>query len=305
MKKLILLAGIAAMAMPVSAYATSTGGCRYNCGGDSDWDSSGSFNEDTDIDVEYDNDLDASIDVDVEYDKDVSLRGHVNLRGNINVNSSAVAFSDPKLIVEKNEVDGGDWDYKNGARPAATNTTQVDSVGGNGNIGVNAVAGQNNVQANTGAIATAPGGNANDRPDHNPKKDGSYDRDGNAGWAEASTIALQKVWDNDFDGGKTSNTAKLGDVKGNGNIGVNVASGAFNNQANVLTMAVVKDGALAEANVGALLISLENDTNVAAGSTNHTEIHCIEGNGNVGVNVATGVGNIQHNSLTIATSVHR
>ncbi len=83
---------------------------------------------------------------------------------------------------------------------------------------------------------------------------------------------------------------------------MNAASGAFNNQANVLTMAVVKDGALAEANSGVLLISLENSTSVAAGSTNTTDIGCVEGNGNIGVNVATGVGNIQHNSLTIATS---
>ncbi len=136
MKKLILLAGIAALAMPVSAYATDDsydGGCRGDyCDGDGGFRSSGSFSEKTKVDIDYENDLDASIDVDVEYDKHLSLYGRAYVHGNINVNSSAVAVSDPKLVVEKNEVDGGwkDWDPKDLASArgghSTENTTTID-----------------------------------------------------------------------------------------------------------------------------------------------------------------------------------
>ena len=289
MNKLTLLAGIAVLALPVAAIA-DRGGHGY--GHDSDtssssststWTSSGSFDETTRADVTYTNDLDASIDVDVEYDKRLALIGGAYLRGAIDVNSSAVAVSDPKLLAEQNEA------TSNGPQ-----SSTVGSVSGNGNVGVNAAAGFNNVQANVGAIATAPGSDSNGH---------GHDRDENAGWAEATTIAFQKAYSNDLNQAG-SNTARIDSVTGNGNIGVNSAAGAFNNQANVLTMAVVKDGALAEANAGALLVALENNTTASSGAGNTASIGLVNANGNVGVNVAAGAGNVQHNSLTIATSTN-
>ena len=303
MKKIVLLAGIAAMAIyPVSAFAGEGGGddCRGDsCGGTptppppSHNTASSSLREAVTVKVDYRNNLNASIDADVEYDKKTSLHGSVRLNGNINVNSSAVAVSDPKQLIENNNL--------------ATNTPNTVTIGtitGNGNIGVNAAAGFLNQQANIGTIASAPGGNNNSR-DNGPKrgKDDDGKEQGNSGWAEANTISLQKVYNNNYFGTGAVNRVSIDLVRGNGNIGVNGASGAFNAQENVLTMAVVKDGALAEANAGIMQVSWGNDI-ISVGGSNSATIKNVEGNGNIGVNAASGVGNIQSNSLTIATSAH-
>ena len=304
MKKIVLLAGIAAMAIyPATAFAGGSDDCQ-SCGTPtppppppSHNTSSSSLREAVTVRVDYKNNLNASIDADVEYDKKTSLYGRVGLYGNINVNSSAVAVSDPKQLIENNNL--------------ATNTPNTVTIGtitGNGNIGVNAAAGFLNQQANIGTIASAPGGNSNSR-DNGPnrgKEDGSKEQ-GNSGWAEANTISLQKVYGNDYNLGRGqlagANAVTIDSVKGNGNIGVNGASGAFNAQENVLTMAVVKDGALAEANAGIMQVSWGNDI-ISVGGSNSATIKNVEGNGNIGVNAASGVGNIQSNSLTIATSAH-
>ena len=134
-------------------------------------------------------------------------------------------------------------------------------------------------------------------------KDDDGKEQGNSGWAEANTISLQKVYNNPYLGTGAVNKVTIDSVKGNGNIGVNGASGAFNAQENVLTMAVVKDGALAEANAGILQVSWGNNI-ISVGGSNSATIKNVEGYGNIGVNAASGVGNIQSNSLTIATSAH-
>lgn len=309
MKKLALLAGIAAVAMyPATAFAGGNYGggndCRGDsCGGGRDRDtSSSSLRERVDVDVEYDNKLDASIDVDVEYDKHTSLYGRVGLRGSINVNSSAVALSDPKQMIENNDVTSN-----------TNNAVNVGSVSGTGNVGVNAASGVLNQQANIAAIASAPGGDSNSRDNGPSRRNGGNneeDEQGNSGWAEASTISLQKVYNNEYNTARGergaylttgNNTVTIGSVTGSGNIGVNAASGAFNAQENVLTLACVEDGALAEANAGVLQISWGNDI-VSWGGSNSTTVTSVNGTGNMGVNAASGVGNIQSNSLTIATS---
>ena len=293
MKKLILLAGVASLAaLSAPAFATERDG-GYNGGGRDT--ASSSLREKVDIDIEYDNDLNAAISADVAYYKRTGLIGGALLRGYINVNSSAVAISDPKQLIENNEVNSN-----------TPNSVTISSVGGDGNVGVNATSGFLNQQANIGTIASAPGGDLNSR-DNGPSRKGQDDKEqGNAGWAEANTISLQKVYGNEFNAGKGSgaagaNAVTISSVAGKGNIGVNGASGAFNAQENVMTMAVVKDGALAEANAGILQVSWGNTINSTGGS-NHAHIGTVTGNGNMGVNAAAGVGNIQSNSLTIATS---
>jgi hypothetical protein len=300
MKKLILLAGIAAFAaFPVTASATENGPPPGDHGGNAGGRDTASSNisEDVDVDVDYDNKLYASIDVDVEYDKTTSLTGSVRLNGNINVNSSAVAVSDPKQMIENNLVNSN-----------TPNTVSVGSVSGTGNVGVNAASGILNQQANIGTIASAPGGDLNSRDSDSRSKGGKDEKEqGNSGWAEANTVSLQKVYGNEFNTarGATSgaNSTTVTSVSGTGNIGVNAASGAFNAQENVLTMAVVKDGALAEANAGIMQVSWGNEI-VSAGGSNGVNVGTVTGNGNMGVNAASGIGNIQSNSLTIATSAH-
>ena len=299
MKKIVLLAGIAVMAIyPATAFAGEESTCS-SCGTPtppppppSRNTSSSSLREAVTVRVDYKNNLNASIDADVEYDKKTSLYGRVGLSGHINVNSSAVAVSDPKQLIENNKL-----------LTNTPNTVNIGTVTGNGNIGVNAAAGFLNQQANIGTIASAPGGNSNSR-DNGPKrgKDDDGKEQGNSGWAEANTISLQKVYNNLYLGHGV-NAVTIDSVKGNGNIGVNGASGAFNAQENVLTMAVVKDGALAEANAGIMQVSWGNNI-ISVGGSNSATIKNVDGNGNIGVNAASGVGNIQSNSLTIATSAH-
>ncbi len=284
MKKFVLLAGIAALAaMPATAYADGRDG---HGGGDrNDSSITTSFDESVSIDVEYDNYLNASIDADVEYDKKLALFGGAVVRGYINVNSSAVAISDPKQIIEANTV----------KTPGSNaNSSFIGNVDGKGNIGVNSAAGNLNQQANIASIASAPGGGNNDKDSR------SNDRDGNSGWAEATTVSLQKVLGNSYYGGGV-NSSNVNNVSGFGNIGVNSAAGAFNAQENVLTMAVVKDGALAEANSGLLQTTYDNSVELSAGA-NNSNIGHVGGEGNIGVNSASGVGNIQSNILTIAVS---
>lgn len=190
------------------------------------------------------------------------------------------------------------------------NTVNPFDVNGSGNIGVNAASGWYNQQANVATLAVAT---ASGQDDNN---DGIADA---GGWAEASTTGLQRLdgtlygratgtleEDEEGRGGggnnfRERNTATLGTIGGTGNIGVNAAAGAFNQQANIMTLAVANDSALAEANAGVWQASALNRAEIQD-SINVVDIGVVGGAGNIGVNIASGVGNQQHNSLTAAVS---
>jgi hypothetical protein len=134
------------------------------------------------------------------------------------------------------------------------------------------------------------------------------------GWANASTTGYQSLegtlygtpGDNEDALGDITNyydrnTATGGDVGSNGNVGENVAAGAFNQQQNLLTIAVANNSILSETsaalwqNSSCNQIGIQDQINTALSGA-------ITGNGNIGVNVAAGVGNQQMNSLTAAVS---
>lgn len=189
------------------------------------------------------------------------------------------------------------------------NTVDALDVSGAGNIGANFAAGQFNQQQNSASLAVSefdPGLDADDTD--------LADEEG--GWAEAATVALQSLEDN-FYGPSTfvpypeqdgpaneyrdRNTIVGGTVSGNGNIGVNAAAGAFNQQANLMSLASVSEASLAEASAGVLQNSFWNDATVVD-TVNYVGTVAISGAGNIGVNAASGVGNQQHNSLTMSVS---
>ncbi len=89
-----------------------------------------------------------------------------------------------------------------------------------------------------------------------------------------------------------------------GNIGVNAAAGAFNIQKNALVIATVTGGHLAEATAGTMQ-DIENNVSVVEDVTNNVSIggSLIGASGNIGVNLASGVGNLQLNTLTIANAL--
>ncbi|PWG02119.1 hypothetical protein DF286_03980 [Sphingosinicella humi] len=178
---------------------------------------------------------------------------------------------------------------------------------GDGNAGVNAAAGYYNQQENVAAIAASD-------------FDASDAEEDSGGMAEASITAAQGSLgnyygpnledtnedeetfdpDNDF---RDRNIAGSPNIGGNtGNLGVNVAAGAFNQQKNALAIASASNASMAEASAAVIQASLGN-TVMAVDSQNLTGTATITNNtGNLGVNLAAGVGNQQINSLAIAFS---
>lgn len=146
-----------------------------------------------------------------------------------------------------------------------------------------------------------------------------------AGAAEAGSFSLQSLYNVGFNTNETpddnvsgeqsselentniDNLVNIGSGSLNastGNIGLNAAAGAFNIQKNALVIASVTAGHLAEATSGVLQYSerndsviedVDNDINLASSLNAAT--------GNIGVNLAAGVGNIQLNTLTIANAL--
>lgn len=247
----------------------------------------------------FSNNIDTSIVTDVTFEKDLRLHGGASVGGRIEIDSSAVAISDSKQIIDGNAVvigedDDEDYDIQN-----ERNESRGFDVNGDGNVAVNTASGHYNTQANVATIAVA----TTVSPDADE-----------GGWAEANTTAGQSVTGT-FHGPATlgvgnpnlddvttiRNTAVVGNVNGAGNIGVNVASGAFNAQQNIMTLAVASDSSLAEASAGVVQF-LAGNAAMVNNSTNITDAGNIGGAGNVAVNVAAGVGNMQHNSLTVAAS---
>ncbi|TXH01441.1 MAG: hypothetical protein E6R09_06590 [Rhodocyclaceae bacterium] len=294
------------------------------------------------LDIDYDNNIETSIVTDVAYYKDVALEGTVSLEGTISVDSSAVAVTDVKQLSglnnvtyrEENELNGENgyvsdifgpgWseagndpndNLTNGVLEGAIrvgyfapiiNTVDAFDVSGAGNIGVNLSAGYYNMQMNSATLASSS----------------VQDPDASGGWSEASTTSLQMLVgtyqygaetdvlpeDDPTDGGggnnfRDRNTVMGGAVSGDGNIGINAAAGSFNQQANLLTLAVATDAALAEANSGLLQIAVFNGVEQQDSINTVGTLTIADASGNIGVNMAAGVGNQQLNSLTIATSL--
>ncbi len=291
--------------------------------------------------VDYNNEIDTQITTDVTYWKLVGLFGGAIVTGRVDVDSSAVAVNDVKQLSglneatyrEENELNGengyvdpifgGGWSEP-GNDPANTtngspetqirvgffapiiNNVDTFDVGGEGNIGVNLAAGYYNMQMNSAVLASSE----------------VYDpANASGGWAEASATSLQLLAatsqygvedevlgeDEQEQGGagnnfRDRNTLVGGTVGGAGNVGVNAAAGSFNQQANLMTMAVATNAVLAEANSGLIQAAVYNSVEQQDSINSVGTLTLAEASGNIGVNMAAGVGNQQLNSLTIATS---
>lgn len=290
--------------------------------------------------ITYKNKIDTSVVTDVTYTKDVALEGTVILEGTINVDSSAVAVNDVKQLQgaaavmyrEENEINGengyvdpafgpgwseagndpndqlADGDLEDQIRAGffapIVNTINDVTVDGSGNVGLNTAAGYYNMQLNSASLAVSD----------------DIDDEGDGGWSEASTTALQSLIgtvhmalpgdvlaedDPEFGGGgnnfRDRNTLTAFDVTASGNVNVNAAAGAFNQQSNLLTLAVADNSTLAEANAGLIQFAAFNAAE-QQDSVNTIDGLTVSGSGNIGVNMASGVGNQQLNALTIASS---
>ncbi len=292
------------------------------------------------VDLRYANNIDTSVTTDVTYTKNVALRGRVNLEGTIAVDSSAVAVTDAKQFLtgvqvtyrEENEINGENgyvdavfgpgWSeagndpnddlidgvledqIRVGYFAPIINTVDAFNVDSSGNVGVNLAAGYFNMQMNSASIAVSE--------DSNPEASG--------GWAEASTTGLQSLIgvsqaeavgfiaedDPELGGGTNNfrdrNTILGAMITGSGNIGVNVATGSLNQQANLMTLSTATNADLAEANAGLVQTALLSFVEQQDSINSISGLDISGASGNIGVNMAAGVGNQQMNSLTIAAS---
>ncbi len=154
-----------------------------------------------------------------------SINGGVLVDGSITVDSASVAVIDDKQSASANQ--GENFLLKN----SATAGDQVMS-GATGNIGINMVSGDNNLQDNASAMT-------------------SLDTARNAGLIDAEVFVRQSTEGNQTLNHGVENTSSMGAsafAGASGNIGVNVATGNNNLQKNNMAISV-GDGAVAEASV--------------------------------------------------------
>ncbi|MFL9991949.1 hypothetical protein SAMN05444172_1110 [Burkholderia sp. GAS332] len=167
-----------------------------------------------------------------------------------------------------------------------------------GNIGVNISSGVNNAQSNDAALSNMDVG-----PVFGSAQ--IYSTQASSGSA--------KVGDFNFVASVGANAL----ANATGNIGVNVASGAGNVQNNSLAASATTDSSTAgrgrdSMQGGEVIASDQNCQTAAAGVTGEFTGSAMLGagalnhaDGNIGVNIASGVGNLQHNGLAVASVSHQ
>jgi hypothetical protein len=216
---------------------------------------------------------------------DIKVKGDVKVSGEIKVKAESAAVTDNTQDTK------GNSSYNTTDSP---NTAKVDGVAkdAKGNIGLNAAAGAGNAQANQTAISKV---------------------DAKDVFASAQNFSTQNTKSNYSDNVNGSpNTAKLSGsalAGAQGNIGVNIAAGSGNAQANATAMAVGDGGVIAKATSTSKQSTWKNDSDNKAHCVGSPNDALLTGGalagaqGNIGVNVAAGAGNAQFNSLAMSTAV--
>ncbi|WP_052101319.1 hypothetical protein [Novilysobacter arseniciresistens] len=227
---------------------------------------------------------DADIYTDWDMYNSIYVIGDVFASGSIDVSSESAALVDQDQATLAN-ASLGDGDNEASVTGDALSSAL-------GNIGANIASGVGNAQANDAALASV---------------------DGDAVFASAmlfnsQTTALNMADDEDQNPEQGFYTAFVTDnalAGAAGNIGLNVAAGVGNAQSNALAASVNSSGSLAKASADSEQLTFWNDlaaecdldnTAFLSGSALSSAV------GNIGVNIAAGVGNAQHNGLSIAVA---
>ncbi len=183
----------------------------------------------------YENKVKVSVDKTVKMKREVNITGGARVSGTIPVNASSAALVNQQQDNDHNAVNNNIVD----------NNAKVDGNVLNhasGNIGVNVTSGDNNFQDNSAALSAV---------------------DAAFVFADAESISNQNAEMNHTVNLATRNNASLsGNALSNatGNIGVNIASGDSNLQANSMSASVNKSGTMAEANVTSRQLGDHNQT---------------------------------------------
>lgn len=214
----------------------------------------------------------------------IDVGGKVDVNGSVYVTEENSARTNNMQSVLTNAAE-----YSlNGERNDAHIDNGVQDV--QGNLGANVSAGYSNAQSNQISFGVA-------------KSDGSFNnaQTFNQQSVGASTLAYTL--------GGSVNNATLNQyalAKTRGNAGVNISAGVGNAQNNALAIAVSSDSVLTKATNSNEQIAVGSRTGVfpnSAGGPNVASIHTGALNsaqGNFGVNVTAGAGNLQSNAVSVA-----
>ena len=227
---------------------------------------------------------------------DATIYSNWDMYNSIWVYGDVFAYGDIRVASESGAlVDQDQTTFANGSAGDGDNDAFASDNalrGASGNIGANIAAGVGNAQANDVALSSV---------------------DGNAVFASAMVFNSQWTYGNGgTDNGSPDNqlfyNASVGDnvlAAASGNIGLNVAAGVGNAQSNALAASVNSSGNIAKASADSeqwtefneLLAwcDLDNSASLSGNALSQAV-------GNIGVNIAAGAGNAQHNGLSIAVA---
>jgi len=240
-------------------------------------------------------DDEASISSSTRISNDIYVGGHVRVDGKIKVKAESASVIDQNQSSNHNSQRGL---VDNRARLGGSALS-----GAEGNIGVNIAAGVGNAQANDAAMTAVDGSkvfasamifsqqNANNNMQDPGGRGNGHGHGGGGGDDDPNTATL---------GGSALSDAK-------GNVGVNIAAGVGNVQGNALAASVNGSGSLAKATSDTDQSTTMNAFN-NGGRALFTNTATLNGSalsgaqGNIGVNIAAGLSNVQHNSLALATA---
>lgn len=249
------------------------------------------FDASSSITSEVTNTKTIGVEHETEFSSDVSVEGDIRLQSK--GYSYAGALTDSKQLNAGNEVNNNQTENSGEIGGGAFQ-------GARGNIGANVAGGDNNQQANDAALAVS---------------------DAHKVFARATSASFQSSTENETGNVGTSNSAGLSGgafQNARGNIAVNAAAGVGNSQQNSFSAAVSNGGSSEAASVGvqqswsnvtnnalaevsssrrkgSTYVAVNNDAYIGEGSFQNAR-------GNISANVASGSGNMQRNSLTIAVT---
>jgi len=236
----------------------------------------------------------------------IDVSGKIGVSGAIKVDSESAANVDQDQVTAANQ-SIGDGDHTARMTDNALRNSR-------GNIGVNVGAGVGNAQSNDAAITTLASSAGTDSKCGGGKdKCGGGDDDDSAA---AGALSTAMVFSTQGSLGNYATTDTYGtnyravldgdalrDVQGN--VGVNVAAGVGNGQSNGMS-ASVANASIAKSSSDSEQLSFMNELQSACGDLDVVarfgDNALQAASGNIGVNVAAGVGNLQHNGLAIAAA---
>ncbi|MCG8361192.1 MAG: hypothetical protein MI920_37010 [Kiloniellales bacterium] len=262
-------------------------------GGGSAWGQTSNVDLDVDTDIDTDVSVDNDVSVDIskalDVSQDIDVSGNVTISGDIAIAQSVMALVDNNQVVNDSVVSltisGAEL---SNMIVLGTDVLQTSS----GNIGVNLSSGASILQENSATLS-------------------SQAVAGNDASADSGVFSLQQSLNNNFTvSGNNADVVNSAQLLGNvlsdasGNVGVNLAIGAFHLQKNSLALAAATgDTALSQATAAVVQeISFTQTFHIDTSNSVTLGDNVLAGaSGNIGLNITAGTNNIQQNTLVLSS----